>query len=1433
MSRRSPSLEEWDPMEEDFENTGFNSYRGRTCLDATDISLAAQGGKTKRHYDHQLVQLHVNKIPVEMDEKGLCHLFSKCGRVLGAKILYPKGIQGPKYVFGKVEYESVSDALAAIQMYHLRPPLNLDVQLDRQCFINGEIPAAFRSCYNNYGGANGPNRRALLATPSNHYDSHNPGSRMNNGRLNQLFGSTHSSALKLRNSQLPLTVTSGPYERKVKVTHEDVGSHGNFQSSFRDRPLNSRTGDMDSRRSAQRDAEEEEKCIKCKRIGKFRCVTCKAVYCSVDCQRGDWARHKFICLPVDKQGAAQSNTPNDVAKREALPAASASRSGTGLLKTPEKPGGMGQSKKPSEPHRSYPKHNQSPNQKNDHAGGREHSTNERRPRSAQSVERQKHEPPNRGHNQERPHSSSSKSDKSNSGCSEKGIESQRTSPHPAYKKEAAGKEKKDAKTEPRKDAEAEPRKEAKAEPIKDVEAEPRKDATGEQKQATPSPCKEQNGRSRSASRDVEEKQTPAVKEEVVVKDPIIMERVTPPRAKTPATTASVPEVCKTPQLKRTLLADEGLTQVVVTHIATPHSFYLQLVHNQGLAAIMRKVQSVESTSPPEKVSIGQLVAAKYSEDNIWYRAQVETIDGNNLTVKYIDYGNVEPVTLENVRPLGPEISDLPIQCIWCRLAHVEPVQGKWDHEALESFRVFVTDVPLYASVARKPYGNQQCITLVDKKTNGNDVGDLMIFTNLATRSHSIHYNAVGFWTKGSEVTVHFPTLEKVGLVWAMDKSSITEDILADILGSLAVECEPLENGDTTSITIGTLVAAKSPVDSGWYRGVVLNPTETGGWLVRYLDFGNSEEVSVLHPLPEKYLEHISLSVCFEVDEPYSIECLPDELSQDDTLIVTVREVNGDVAEVDVRLGDGDSVFPALVSSIWKASFVDDPCAVEPQVEDVETIVPALPATVKNVQASPTCASVSATAALSPQTSEHSSNVKLPSAEAASVPVLAVPGAFIPAENVDVYPVFVEALNKIHVQVLTVEIVDQLKNLQAELNKEENKGSFAKLDRLPSVGQVVCAMYSTDESWCRCQVESVHSAEDIRVRFIDFGNMESSSLENLRDLPGRFYESARLSLIVTPRDLHPHFTLENVRNLLTPEDYPSSWQMKVVDRASMPVEVVFTLDGKTLEQLLGERSETSIVKPEPEAVPLSTIEEAIQEAVPELGPSPPKPSAKDVDVSPNFKTASDNAVTAHVEKNTSKEELFPKITYGSMASVELPLGETVEVIVTDVQSPELIFCCMFNPGEIEKYDLMAQEMTDYANEIGIPNGYAPETNEMCLAKSSTYDQFYRAMVFECGKSETSVLFVDYGSTESVNNQDFRPIRKQYLKLPLQAIQCIMHGLKKTLAYSEERCKEFKDIVKVNEVYKLEVVSKAADGCYFFIRIPSVESDLKKAGFLAPQ
>lgn len=87
-------------------------------------------------------------------------------------------------------------------------------------------------------------------------------------------------------------------------------------------------------------------------------------------------------------------------------------------------------------------------------------------------------------------------------------------------------------------------------------------------------------------------------------------------------------------------------KVVVTEVTPEIHFYAQHT-DQGakLETLMAKLRKEFTDSPPLASAYtpkrNDLCAAQFSEDNEWYRAKVEKVQGQNASILYIDYGNKE------------------------------------------------------------------------------------------------------------------------------------------------------------------------------------------------------------------------------------------------------------------------------------------------------------------------------------------------------------------------------------------------------------------------------------------------------------------------------------------------------------------------------------------------------------------------------------------------------------------------------------------------------------------------------------------------------------------------------------------------------------------------------------------------------------------------
>jgi tudor domain-containing protein 1/4/6/7 len=96
---------------------------------------------------------------------------------------------------------------------------------------------------------------------------------------------------------------------------------------------------------------------------------------------------------------------------------------------------------------------------------------------------------------------------------------------------------------------------------------------------------------------------------------------------------------------------------------------------EELEGLMSKVQQLCCKSGLRVRSVtelqkGQPCCAKFSEDNLWYRAVVDGISGDNALVCYIDYGNCETIPVDSVI-VQPACLEVPAMSISILLANME------------------------------------------------------------------------------------------------------------------------------------------------------------------------------------------------------------------------------------------------------------------------------------------------------------------------------------------------------------------------------------------------------------------------------------------------------------------------------------------------------------------------------------------------------------------------------------------------------------------------------------------------------------------------------------------------------------------------------------------------------------------------------------------
>ena len=164
-------------------------------------------------------------------------------------------------------------------------------------------------------------------------------------------------------------------------------------------------------------------------------------------------------------------------------------------------------------------------------------------------------------------------------------------------------------------------------------------------------------------------QEPAIVEEAAPaapQEPAIIEQITP------ASEAPRPRVRPA---SWTLGSDYRVLTVIASDL---EHIFVQRITDKDIELLTRIELEMQScgaapaagdSAPPR---VGDSVAAVFADDGEFYRARVTRVDGAQIHVQFIDYGNCSVVSADQVRPLPSQLLDIEACCSRVRLSGIDP-----------------------------------------------------------------------------------------------------------------------------------------------------------------------------------------------------------------------------------------------------------------------------------------------------------------------------------------------------------------------------------------------------------------------------------------------------------------------------------------------------------------------------------------------------------------------------------------------------------------------------------------------------------------------------------------------------------------------------------------------------------------------------------------
>ncbi|XP_054706757.1 tudor domain-containing 6-like [Uloborus diversus] len=249
--------------------------------------------------------------------------------------------------------------------------------------------------------------------------------------------------------------------------------------------------------------------------------------------------------------------------------------------------------------------------------------------------------------------------------------------------------------------------------------------------------------------------------------------------------------------------------------------------------------------------------AKYSEDETWYRALITEVDGDNICVSFVDYGNSEIISLDNLKPITRELFEVPVVATECSLFGMQAVEGKEQEisDKLEEFYVEEVDVELEICACNplkvKLYHNgadfitdliSEGLAVAAECNVDSDIQpDAEIENESSQNSNIVVSPPVSVDLETNPVSVKFYEIENnVAILYAVpiDLNEELENLQAhlnDVYNEMERKPVAFENM--------TFCVAKYSEDECWYRAQILS-SESENIKVKFIDYGNSEVIDV-------------------------------------------------------------------------------------------------------------------------------------------------------------------------------------------------------------------------------------------------------------------------------------------------------------------------------------------------------------------------------------------------------------------------------------------------------------------------------------------------------------------------------------------------------------------------------------------------------------
>ena len=886
-----------------------------------------------------------------------------------------------------------------------------------------------------------------------------------------------------------------------------------------------------------------------------------------------------------------------------------------------------------------------------------------------------------------------------------------------------------------------------------------------------------------------------------------------------------------------------IEKMQVTWINSPVDLFCQDISQVDdldllMAGLADYCNSTTALSHPP--SVGSACAGKSALDGAWYRCEViEILPNDAVKVSFVDYGNQEKVSLADLRPIKEDYVKLPACAVNCSLK--EDFDCQFSAQEIEEFNTALEQiytVRVTGSVEEYPV-----VQLYDQGElqfgNFSDASSLLAVIHPTKQKEE---ELLSQKEEGSEGEVEklqscnlqiapqaLPTVgERISIQISFAKSPVdfycqrldTADQLDGIqkaLAGIANMATPL-----TTCEVGTPCAALFPEDQQWYRGVIeeVLPLSKQA-VVNFVDFGNSttSDVSSLKCLKQELLGIPPQAYRCSLTANFELDVAEDELAD------FVSTLNNQVFSLLVRQVVEDSLIVSLIDEegmMIGQMYSNATSRVTPYGDDL----------------------------LEEYGTSQEDNLTSSSAPLATFK-WPLKGAI--GESIDAYVSLIESPSSFFCQPLHLAAeLDEIMTAMETLDYSE-----ALPVHLVEVGVLCAGCFTQDDNWYRAVIEEVQSSDQIRVRYIDYGNEEVVPRNRLAELPPSLlaYKAQLMhcSGFSQEVDIQSEGCLDAFKEIvpeqaqltinIIKEISNGKYFVKLIDEAGndidlAPIREMFNLSSESKDGVTTPGSdvdaEVELITERIEQISLSQTREVDSPLL-----KGEDPIHKDENEESTIKPiASPPQAIAQSDSNDEGESSDTSSSDGMVSPSAVPfkltlaIVESLEVEVVAVENPSELYIrrkdCSTEMemlmDDIKQYTTTSetadtQDYSQYNSEI------TPQSGEFVLAKFLPDSLWYRAEVHGEYDSDTNsclLFFIDSGCFQRTQLELIQFCPKSFLALPQQAILCCLSEVPRREAWPSKYKEIMMNFVKEGPL-KANVVLPSSEGMRAAIRLVNLSTN----------